>query len=132
MDESLESQIEARALAKAQSDGVTITKLSDGSYATRSSKTPAGVTYTTTKTICTCPATVTICKHIAAVRAEEQRQAEYLERVRESRRQSQAVRTLMHAAEKNGGSWHTVTGSGRIGKRASFHRGPLGEGMGES
>lgn len=121
MDATRESQIEARALAKAVSSGVTVRRLVDGSYATRSRTTPANVTYTTTKTLCTCPATVTICKHIAAVRAEEARMAAYWARVREQRRQSQAGRALMAEA---GDGWREVTGSGRIGRRAHFHRDP--------
>jgi hypothetical protein len=110
-------------LERAVADAVTITLQSKGVYRTRSAKTPAGTFYTTTVDSCTCPATAH-CKHIARVRAEEERMAEYWAGVRESRRQSAAGRTIMAEVEREHGAWRTVTGNGRIGRRATFHRDP--------
>jgi len=115
----------ARALERARADGVTIVPLGHGTYRTRSTKTPIGITYVTTVETCSCPATKP-CKHLALVRAEEARLAAYWAGVREQRRQSAAGRALMAEAEQQGGAWRTVTGNGRIGKRAQFHRDPAG------
>jgi hypothetical protein len=117
-------ETEARMLAKSIADHVAVRYRNDGRYATRSLTTPRGLVYVTTPTSCTCPATVELCKHIAAVRAEEAKLTDYWRRVRESRRQSAAAREIMAEVEAEHGSWRMVTGAGRIGKRATFHRPP--------
>jgi hypothetical protein len=60
----------ARMLAKGIADQITLVPLGNGTYSTRSAKTPFGVTYTTTVDACTCPATAH-CKHIAHVQVAE-------------------------------------------------------------
>lgn len=61
---------EARMLAKSVTDQVEVRRLAEGTYATRSAKTPAGLSYTTTATSCTCPGYMSHqrCKHVAHVR----------------------------------------------------------------
>ena len=63
----------ARMLAQGVTDEVSLVPLGNGTYRTRSAKTPFGVTYTTTATSCNCPAGQHhgYCKHMAHVRDAE-------------------------------------------------------------
>lgn len=107
--------------AKAAADQVTVRYIHNGKYATRSAHTPYGLCYVTTPTSCTCPAQVP-CKHIAAVKAEEANLDDYWRRQREARRQSAASREIMAEVEAAHGAWGTITGAGKIGRPATFHR----------
>jgi hypothetical protein len=105
--ETLE-QREDRMLHKSFLDDVTLTKLSNGAYATRSAKTSESVVYITTTEACTCPWSQhnpdRPCKHIARVRFEES----LTEPPTPAAPQPKPIVTEAFCAACNGFGWYTM------------------------